>query len=353
MNSNKKSFPIKWIRRSFSLRIRTTSWTSGYRLAVQGGFTLASLFMGWQFWRFYHAAVTTTGDLPHRPPGIEGYLPISGLMGAIDWINQGSLNVIHPAATVMFLTFVGISLLLRKSFCGWICPVGFISENLARIGQLIFKRNFRPSGWFDKPLRSLKYLILGFFVWAIFSMTPQALHSFIESPYNKIADIKMMLFFVNLGKVGAIVLMVLAAGSIFINGFWCRYLCPYGALLGLFSWMSPVKVRRDPVTCTDCGLCDKVCPARLPVMSKLQITSPECLGCSDCVTSCPVKGALAIGTPERALSPKRIALLILIFFGIGWGAAQIGGIWRSGLIDDEYRYHIERMDSEEYGHPGR
>ncbi len=309
--------------------------------------------MGWQFWRFYKAAIATSGELPYRPPGVEGYLPISGLMGVLDWLYQGSLNIIHPAATVLLMIFVGMSLLMRKSFCGWICPVGFVSENLARIGQLIFGRNFRPAGWFDKPFRSIKYLLLGFFVWAIFSMTPAALHSFIESPYNKIADIKMMLFFVNVGKIGGIVMIILALLSVLIQGFWCRYLCPYGALLGLFSWMSPLKVRRDPVTCTDCGLCNKVCPARLPVMTKLSITSPECLGCADCVTSCPVKDALVIGTPEQSFSVKRLAMLILFFFVLGYTAARVGGVWNSGLIDEDYRYHIQNMNGEEYGHPGR
>jgi polyferredoxin len=199
----------------------------------------------------------------------------------------------------------------------------------------------------------LKYLLLGFFVWAIFSMTPTALHSFIESPYNKIADIKMMLFFVNIGKTGGIILIILALLSIFIQGFWCRYLCPYGALLGLFSWMSPVKVRRDPVSCTNCGLCDKVCPSRLPVMTKLSITSPECLGCGDCVSSCPVKNTLTLGVPERSFSAKRLAMLIILFFLIGYSAARVGGVWGSGLSDGEYRHHIQNMDSEDYGHPGR
>jgi len=344
---------ISWDRRNDALRVRNV-WTSGWRLSVQAAFTFISFIMGWQFFRFANAAQTTaSGALPIRPPGVEGYLPISGLMGAIDWIYQGALNNIHPAATVLFLTFVGISLLLRKAFCGWICPVGFVSESLAKIGQLVFKRNFRLPGWLDVPLRALKYLLLGFFVWAIFSMTPTALRSFIESPYNKVADVKMMLFFVKIGAVGGIVLGVLAALSVLIQGFWCRYLCPYGALLGLFSWMSPVKVRRDPISCTDCGLCDKACPARLPVMSKLSITSVECLGCGDCVTTCPVPTALTIGIPERSLNPKRIALMIAVFFLIGYGAARIGGVWESNLTDDEYRYHIENMSGPEYGHPGR
>lgn len=316
--------------------------------------TLLSILLGAQFYRFVQAArSTTTDDLPLRPPGVEGYLPISGLMGAIDWVNQGVLNNIHPAATILFLIFVAVSILMRKAFCGWLCPVGFISDNLARLGQLIFKRNFRPPNWVDVPLRGLKYFLLGFFVWAISTMSADALHNFIASPYNKIVDVKMMLFFVEMSKIGGIILAVLSILSVFITGFWCRYLCPYGALLGLFSWVSPVKVRRDPVTCTDCGICDKVCPARLPVMGKLSITSVECIGCGDCVVSCPVPTALAIGTPQRSFSPKRMALIIVLFFVIGYIGARTAGLWQSSLTGDEYRFHIANMNGPEYGHPGR
>ncbi|MBZ0263801.1 4Fe-4S binding protein, partial [bacterium] len=148
--------------------------TSYWRLGVQAGSTVLSLILGWQFIRFVEAAKTTsTGVLPNRPPGVEGYLPISGLMGAIDWIYQGTLNNIHPAATVLFLIFVLMAFLFRKAFCGWFCPVGFFSENLARLGRWIFGRNYRIVKWVDIPLQGLKYFLLGFFVVAILNMTPE------------------------------------------------------------------------------------------------------------------------------------------------------------------------------------
>lgn len=76
------------------------------RLLVQGYFALVSILMGIQFVRFVHAAEVGAVPLPNRPPGLEGYLPISGLMGAIDWIYQGTLNTIHPAATTLILLSV-------------------------------------------------------------------------------------------------------------------------------------------------------------------------------------------------------------------------------------------------------
>lgn len=343
---------LRWDSRTQSVKQgvrRTTIW----RISVQLFFTLLSLLMGVQFFRFIEAArVPTTGELPLRPPGVEGYLPISGLMGALDWIYQGTLNNIHPAATVLFLLFLLLALVLRKSFCGWICPVGFFSETLARVGRRLFGRNLLLPKWLDIPLRSLKYLLLGFFAWAIFSMSAAELHAFITSPYNKVSDVKMLYFFLDLSTVGLTVILLLAVGSVLVEGFWCRYLCPYGALMGLVSWLSPVKVRREPAVCTDCGICDKACPARLPVMSRQSITSVECLGCTDCVISCPVPGALSFGTRKRKYHPMWIALAIVAALVIATSAAKLTGIWHNDLSGEEIRTHIARMDGPGYGHPG-
>ncbi len=343
---------LRWDRKKQALRLGIER-TSLYRLGVQALFVLVSLALGWQFYRFVQAAKTTTeGPLPTRPPGVEGYLPISGLMGAVDWVYQGTLNTIHPAATILFLLFVLMALLVRKSFCGWVCPVGFLSEWLARGGRLLIGRNFRLWKWVDIPLRSLKYLLLGFFVWAIFAMGAAELHAFIESPYNKISDVKMLEFFLDLTWVGATVIAVLAVLSVLVHSFWCRYLCPYGALMGLVGWLSPLKVRREPEICTDCGVCDKVCPARLPVSKKQQVSSVECIGCTDCVTSCPVKGALRFGSTRRSVRPKTIAISLVALFIVGYVTANSLDMWQNDLSADEVRYHVRHMDSPEYGHPG-
>jgi polyferredoxin len=324
-----------------------------YRLIVQVSFALLNIYLGFRFYQFVQAARTTAeGSLPSRPPGVEGWLPISGLMGFIDWISQGTLNSVHPAATILFLTFAVITVFFRKAFCAWLCPVGALSDLLAKAGRMIFRRNFRLPRIVDYVFMSLKYLLLGFFLWAFYSMGTEGISAFIQSPYNQIADVKMLLFFVELGKVGAIVLMILTVGSIFVQGFWCRYFCPYGALLGFFSWLSPVKVRRNADTCIDCAKCDKICPSRLPVMSKPKIMSVECTGCMDCVLVCPVKDTLSMGTRQRELSPLKLGILVLMVFVLFYSSAQLLGLWNGAVTDDQYRYHINRLGSTEYGHPG-
>lgn len=331
---------------------RTGDKTYRVRILVQSGFALTCVLLGIQFGRFVSAAKAGELPLPHRPPGVEGFLPISGLMGFLDWIYQGTLNTVHPAATVLFLLFVVMSVAFRKSFCSWVCPVGFLSEALARLGRVIFGRNFRIWRWLDFPLRGLKYLLLAFFLWAILNMSAEALRGFIESPYNRVSDVKTGFFFVDLGQVGLNVLIVLALGSIVVKGFWCRYLCPYGALLGLVSWMSPAKIRRDPVSCIDCGLCDKVCMARQPVSQKLSVWSPECTGCLDCVAVCPVKDALNVQVARRRWEAPRYAAALLLLFLAGYAGARAFDLWDNRISDGEYILNIRQDASVPFAHPG-
>ena len=323
------------------------------RLLVQVGFALGCVLLGIQFARFTRAAAAGELPLPTRPPGVEAFLPISGMMGLLDWVYQGTLNRVHPAATMLFVIIVAVAFVARKSFCSWICPVGLLSESLARLGRKLFGRNFRPWKWIDIPLRGLKYLLLFFFLQAILGMGAAALQGFINSPYNRVADVKMGLFFVRLGPVGAGVMLTLLVLSILVHGAWCRYLCPYGALLGLFSRFSPMRVERQADACVDCGLCDKVCMARLPVSTRPRITSVECTGCLDCVATCPVAGALEVKATRRwkVTAPAFALTVVLLFLG-GYSGARLAGFWHSDLTDAEYSHRIRNLDRPEYGHPG-
>jgi polyferredoxin len=340
-----------------------TSWLSGrtgrrsdrsfrIRLVIQALFALTCIALGVQFARFVRAASAGAVPLPARPAGVEAFLPISGLMGFLDWMYQGALNRIHPAATVLVMLALALALLFRKSFCSWVCPVGFGSELLARFGRWAFGRNFRPWRWLDVPLRSLKYVLLVFFLGSVLLMSDVALTAFIDSPYNRVADVKMGLFFVNLGAVATIVLGLLVLGSVFIQGLWCRYLCPYGALLGLFSWRSPARVTRQASACVDCGLCDRGCMARLPVSRLSSVARMECTGCLDCVAACPVPGALDVRMGRRRLSPLAYGVSVLAFFLAGYLGARTLGLWDNGISDVEYVQHIQDIPGPEYGHPG-
>jgi polyferredoxin len=158
---------------------------------------------------------------------------------------------------------------------------------------------------------------------------------FLNTPYWKVADVKLLKFFTEMSATTQITLGVLSILSLFYKNFWCRYLCPYGGLLGLLSFLSPVKIRRT-TSCIQCGLCTKNCPSLLPVDKKESIRSPECTGCLTCVSYCPAKNALDPSVAgKKTIRPEIfIAGVAVLFFGLIL-LARFTGKWHSSLTYEE------------------
>ena len=304
------------------------------RRTYQALFLLMNVWIGGVFYVWVRHFETGTPNTLSRPAGVEGWLPIAGMMNLKYYVLTGYVPSLHPAAMFLLITFLAIAFLFRKAFCSWLCPIGTISEYLWRAGRTLSRQNFRIWKWLDIPLRGLKYLLLGFFVWAVSSMSANAITAFMRSDYGLIADVKMLDFFRFLGQTGAIVIAVLVVVSLFVQNFWCRYLCPYGALLGLTSLLSPLRIRRNPTSCMDCAKCAKACPSALPVDKLIAIKSAECTGCLECVAVCPAQGALQMSLPapvERRVPTWAMAAgVAVLFFGIV-GYAKTMGYWNSDV----------------------
>jgi polyferredoxin len=331
------------------------------RRSFQAAFLLLNAVLGtlFYFWVRQFETPSAAAQVLTRPAGVEGWLPIAGLMNLKYWILTAHVPNVHPAAMFLLLAFLSMAFLLRKAFCSWLCPVGTVSEYLWRAGRKILGSNVTLPRWLDLPLRGLKYLLLGFFVWAISTMSAIGIQDFMHSPYGLIADVKMLNFFRHIGQSGLITLGVFVAASLFVKNFWCRFLCPYGALLGLVSLLSPARITRDKEACIDCAKCAKACPSSLPVDKLVQIRSLECTGCLECVAVCPSQNALSMTFPTLAASgPSRktlppwamAAAIATLFLGVA-GFAKLTGHWQSPVPNATYQQLIPHAD--EAAHPMR
>ncbi|MCL4783202.1 MAG: 4Fe-4S binding protein [Bryobacterales bacterium] len=328
-----------------------------YRRATQFAFVLLNVWICTEFLLFVRQFEGYSLPFPvSRPAGVEGWLPIMGLMQTKYAFLTGRIPELHPAAGVLLVSFVMMSLLLRRSFCSWLCPIGTLSEYLWKLGRRFTRRMYFPPRWLDIILRGLKYTLLALFLYAVGTMSAAAIAAFAGSPYGLISDVKMLNFFRYLGLTGGIILVLLTVMSLFTPNFWCRYLCPYGALMGLTSLLSPLRIRRIPEKCIDCAKCARACPSQLPVDRLVQIRSAECLGCMECVASCPVEDALGmqvIGVPAsratRFFHPEWMAAgVVALFLGFVI-AAKLTGHWDSAIPHHVYEQLIPMAD--EFGHP--
>ncbi len=323
------------------------------RTTLQITFALLCIWIGIEFALFVRWG-TSGGAAPfaHRPPGAEGFLPISALISLKYLILSGIINDIHPAGLFILIGIVIVSFVAKKAFCSWLCPIGTLSESLWNLGAKLFGRTFLPPKWIDIPLRSLKYLLLLFFLYVVWSMDEAAVRTFIDSPYNRVADVKMYFFFAHITTFALWTIIILMLLSLVIRNFWCRYLCPYGALLGLTSMLSPLKVTRAKSTCIDCELCTKVCPSGIKVHLANRVWSDECTGCLQCVEACPVKETLTVRAAgeQRSVPNWVFGTLIAGIFVAVTGLAMLNGHWQNAIPRGEYLDHFRNIDSPLYEH---
>lgn len=303
------------------------------RLVVQLAFLALNIFIGIEFYRWVRFAESAGSTAAvERPAGVEGWLPIAGLMQLKYVALTRQWPQIHPASLFLIAAFLLISVLFRKAFCSWLCPVGTLAEYLWKLGHYTFRRNFSLPRWLDLALRSLKYLLLGFFAYAVVGMTAASIADFLGSPYGLVVDVRMLNFFRYLGGTAAFIVLGILVASLFVQNFWCRYLCPYGALMGLVSLASPLRISRDPSACINCAKCAKACPAALPVDKLIQILSAECTACMECVAVCPAQDALLLAGPRRRALPvwAMAAGIVILFVGfVGYG--KLSGHWETRL----------------------
>ncbi|HVZ22410.1 MAG TPA: 4Fe-4S binding protein [Vicinamibacterales bacterium] len=344
--------PARKIKKAFTRRRGDRS--QQIRTAVQVFFSLITVWVGVQFWLwvryFEHGGTTLRVE---RPDGVEAWLPIASLMNLKTFLVTHRVPEAHAAGMFMLIAFLAISFLYRKAFCSWVCPVGMLNEWMWQTGRTLFGRTFALPRWLDIPLRGLKYILLALFLFVVVTMSVEDINAFLNSPYGLVADVKMLNFFRYMGEGTAIFLVVLLGLSLVVKNVWCRYLCPYGALMGLTALVSPTRIVRDPAACIDCDKCTKACPAGLPVATLLSVHSAECTACMSCVAVCPAEKALdlktGIGVRSAVVQPWALAVgIFVLFLGIV-GYARVAGYWHTSLPDHVYFQVVP--NAAEYEHP--
>jgi polyferredoxin len=232
--------------------------------------------------------VETGGGIPLlSSASLHAICPFGGVVTLYNLFTVGTfVQKIHSAAVVLMVIVFFLAVLFGPVFCGWICPLGSFQEWIGKIGHKIFKRKFNhfvPLK-IDKILRYFRYFVLGMTIFVI-ARSGQLMFENID-PYNA-------LFRFWSGEVAAPALVILGITilfSLFVERPWCKYACPYGALLGLTNKISIFKIKRAKSTCINCKKCDQACPMNIEVSKQEVINDNQCIRCYECTseTSCPV-----------------------------------------------------------------
>ena len=307
------------------------------RKLIQVSYALFCLYIGWQFYRFYLWTMDLGPYVP-RPAAVEAFLPIGALVSLKRLVLTGHWDTIHPAGLSFFIGVLAASFLFRRGFCAYVCPIGLINDGLAWLGKVARVR-LKPPRFMHLGLLSLKYIILAFFVWSVLvKMDLSSINAFMMSPYNLTVDARMLLFFLHPSTTSLVVIGVIMVLCIIFKHYWCTYLCPYGALLGIFSIFSPVLIKREEGKCKHCKKCQDSCPSSIRVWEKETVRVPECIGCLECLDSCPEKDCLSLTFWNRKRLPWWVMPLGVVgVMLLTWILANFTGHWHSMIPDERLK----------------
>jgi len=313
--------------------------TNTLRSIVRYGVALALVAALSVFLLFWRYVSTGQGAAYPRPDAADVFLPFAGFAQLKLWFVTGVWDHAHPAAGVVLLAVVVTAWLFRRAACSWLCPFGIVAEFLASLGRRIFGRNFVLPRWLDRALLALKYVGTFVVLWWFMGASADALRSMMARPFYVTADAKVFELYAHVGPTVLIVISAILLGSVFVKSFWCRYLCPYGAIQGIFAVLSPLVLVKNDSTCTNCGRCNKACMNVVDVAGSTgAVVSGECMGCTACVQACPRPRTLEF----KLFGLYRVSVwtfgvtFVALFAGIVIIAALTGSL-HSTLTPDLYR----------------
>lgn len=236
----------------------------------------------------------------------ERWCPLGGVEGIYNYVKEGNMPCSLGVSNFYILAaLLLLTLLLRRVFCGYMCPIGTISEWLHAGAKRVKIKQWRITASPDAVLSLLKYGVLAAILWFTYRSGELMFRGF-DPCYALLSrhgeDITFWAYVV----VAGIVL-----GSLVISVPFCRWLCPLAAVFNPFSRFGLARVKRNESSCIKCGQCAHACPMAIPVDKVVAVTHARCTACQECVAACH-------GAKQSAMT---------------WGPPQwLGSSWNPGII---------------------
>ena len=282
--------------------------------------TFFLLFLTWMGYR--HQLI---GGGPAGSPTVDALCPFGGLESIYSRITDGYwLRRVASSSFVLFIAVIIATFLTGRVFCGWICPLGAVNEFVSLVSKKLGIKEVRLSPSVDRYLRGLKYAVLLLIIYTTWKFGTLTFREY--DPWA--AWMHLSAGWSEFGYGTAVLFATLFAG-LFIERFWCRYLCPLGAVLAIVSRLSLVKVYRNEGPCIKCGKCSPACPVGLTPDKDIIQSNGECIACGRCYSACPVDGAMNSGYKGKNFNFLKTGMAGLLIFAAVAAGARTAGYWQT------------------------
>ncbi len=244
-----------------------------------------------------------------RVAGVDALCPFGGIESLWALISAGVfIKRVAWGSVVLLVGAVALNLLAGRVFCGHFCPLGTLQELFGSLRHRLGVAKRELPRVLDVPARMVKFGAFGVFTWLAWLFGTLVIRPYDPwVAYHHLTSPELLTEF----GVGTAVLGVSLAGAFLYDRFFCKYLCPMGAFLALFSRASWFEVTRAAPACVDCGACDAACPVNILVSNaEGAVDDSECIACGLCVDACPKSEALQFrGRRGEVTTPLGIVVL--------------------------------------------
>ena len=235
-----------------------------------------------------HTLAEEGGGIPFlSSASLHALCPFGGVVTIYQYATTGTfVQKIHESSFILMILGFILAVLFGPVFCGWVCPLGTVQEWTSKLGKKLFKRRFNRfvPRKVDGVLRYLRYGVL---VWVLYMTAATGRLVFAEvDPYFALFNFWSS----EVAVAGLVVLGLTLVGALFVERPWCKYACPYGAVLGVTNLFRVFKIRRNESTCIACDKCNNRCPMNIPVSRQLVVRDHQCISCLECTSeaACPI-----------------------------------------------------------------